>query len=115
MIVMWKTERGGAKIERVECTRVTSASVWFMKRQFVIGGNEPPPVETKATKRGDRVAYHDTWEDAHMNLMEHASYRIDNSVLGGYGQTLVAHPSIVARLKTPNNKANLTIGAADDR
>ena len=72
MIVMWKTERGDARIERVKCTRVTSASVWFMKRQFVIGVEVPPPVETKAAKRGDRVAYHDTWEDAHMNLMEHA-------------------------------------------
>ena len=73
MVVMWKTERGGSSIERVECTRVTSASVWFMKRQFVIGGAEPPPVETKAARRGDRVAYYDTWEDAHMNLMEHAA------------------------------------------
>jgi hypothetical protein len=73
MVVMWKTELGAARIERVECTRVTSASVWFMKRQFVIGGTAPPPVETKAAKRGDRVAYHDTWEDAHLNLMEQAS------------------------------------------
>ena len=78
MIVMWRTERGDAKIERVECTRVTSASVWLMKRQFVIGGEPPPPVETKAAKRGDRVAYHDTWEDAHMNLMEHAGWSVQS-------------------------------------
>jgi hypothetical protein len=78
MVVMWKTERGEARIERVECTRVTSASVWFMKRQFVIGGEAPPPVETKAAKRGDRVAYHDTWEDAHTNLMEHAAWAVQS-------------------------------------
>lgn len=31
-----------------------------------------------------------------------AAYMVDNSVIGGHGRTLVAHPSIVARLKTPN-------------
>ena len=74
MVVMWKTERGDARIERVECTRATSASVWFMKRQFVIGGEEPPPVETKAARHGDRVNYHETWDDAHAHLLEHASF-----------------------------------------
>ena len=78
MVVMWKTERGDARIERVECTRVTSASVWFMKRQFVIGGAEPPPAETKAARRGDRVTYHETWDDAHMNLIEHAALAVQS-------------------------------------
>jgi hypothetical protein len=78
MIVMWKTERGIAAIERVECTRTTSASVWYMKRPFVIGRQDAEPVETKAAKHGDRVAFHDTWEDAHMNLMEHAAWVVQS-------------------------------------
>lgn len=78
MIVMWKTERGTARIECVECTRVTSASVWFMKRQFQIGSADLPPVETKAARRGSQAMYHATWEDAHENLLEHAALSVQS-------------------------------------
>jgi hypothetical protein len=75
MIVMWKIERGIPKIARVECTRVTGASVWFMKLQFQIGSDDLPPVETKAARLGN-VSYHATWEDAHTNLLEHAALHV---------------------------------------
>lgn len=78
MVVMWKTEKGIAAIERVECTRTTSASVWYMKRPFFIGRSDAEPVETKAAKHGDRVDYHDTWEDAQTHLMEHAALLVQS-------------------------------------
>ena len=78
MVEMWKTERGEAKIERVECTRVTGVSVWFMHFPFVIGISPPESVEVKASMRGDRVNYHQTWDDAHENLMEHAALAVQS-------------------------------------
>lgn len=78
MIVMWKTERGDAKIERVECTRASSASVWFMKRRFLIGSDTREMVETKAARHGDRVNYHASWDDAHAHLLEHAAFAVQS-------------------------------------
>jgi hypothetical protein len=42
------------------------------------------------------------WTKRHGTKQVPAAYMLDNSVIGGYGQTLVAHPSIVARLKRSN-------------
>lgn len=78
MIVMWKTERGNATIERAECTRATNASVWFMQRPFTIGEREREPVETKAARHGDRVTYHASWEDAREHLLEHAALAVQS-------------------------------------
>ena len=78
MVVMWKTERGAARIERVECTRATSGSVWFMKSPFVIGGNPPPPVEVKAGRVGVNTTYHASWEDAHAHLLEQAVFAVQS-------------------------------------
>ncbi|MGL4649559.1 MAG: hypothetical protein ACRC1H_09135 [Caldilineaceae bacterium] len=49
-----------------------------MRRQFVIGGEEPPPVETKAARHGDRVNYHASWEDAREHLLEHAEFAVQS-------------------------------------
>jgi len=69
MIVKWKTHRGYAEIERQECTRATTLSVWFMKPTFSIGGSGPAPDrEHKALKVGDMIRYHDTWAAAHSYL-----------------------------------------------
>jgi len=75
MLVMWKTERGYAEIQRVECTRATSASVWFMHSPFRMFGEDAAPVETKKARHGDRVNYHETWDAAHLHLMEHAAMK----------------------------------------
>ena len=76
MIVMWRTERGNASIDRVECTRATSASVWFMKRRFQIGSDSAEMMQTKAAKHGDRVNYHATWDDARAHLLENAELSV---------------------------------------
>jgi hypothetical protein len=64
------------------------------------------PVKRHKKRRNQREAYHrrvqKKWTKRHGTKQVPAAYMIDNSVIGGYGQTLVAHPSIVARLKTPN-------------
>ena len=79
MVEMWKTERGIAAIERVECTRATSASVWYMTRRLVIGRQDAVElVETKAARHADRVNYPPTWEDAQAHLMEHAAFLVQS-------------------------------------
>jgi hypothetical protein len=75
---MWKTERHSSKIERVECTRVSALSVWFMRQAFVIGGKQPAPVETKAGRRGVNTNYHSTWLEAHAHLMEDAQFAVQS-------------------------------------
>ena len=64
------------------------------------------PVKRHKKRRNQREAYHrrvqKKWTKRHGTKQVPAAYMIDNSVIGGYGQTLVAHPSIVARLKAPN-------------
>ena len=73
MVVMWKTEKGEARVERVECTRATSASVWIMRIPFLIFDGKQEPVETKAVRHSDRVSYHATWEEAHARLLAGAA------------------------------------------
>lgn len=67
------------------------------------------PVKRHKKRRNQREAYHrrvqKKWTKRHGTKQVPAAYMIDNSVIGGYGQTLVAHPSIVARFKTPNVRA----------
>lgn len=64
------------------------------------------PVKRHKKRRNQTEAYHrrvqKKWTKRHGTKQVPAAYMIDNSAIGGYGQTLVAHPSIVARLKTPN-------------
>lgn len=72
MIVKWKTERDSAAIQRQECTRETPLSVWYMEMPWSIGGKPRPPEETKASKYGSRVQYHDSWSDARTHLMSEA-------------------------------------------
>lgn len=79
MVVMWKIERGDAKIHRIECTRVTDKSVWFMEKPFYVFGGDRDPVERKAARIGDRVSYHATWEEARANLMEHAELHLQSA------------------------------------
>lgn len=66
------------------------------------------PVKRHKKRRHQTEAYHrrvqKKWAKRHGMKQVPAAYMIDNSVIGGYGQTLVAHPSIVARLKTHNAK-----------
>jgi hypothetical protein len=68
------------------------------------------PVKRHKKRSNQREAYHrrvqKKWTKRHGTKQVPAAYMIDNSVVGGYGQTLVAHPSIVARLKTPNVRGN---------
>lgn len=69
MIIKWKTSRWhDARIERVECTRETKQTVWFMEERFSIGGRIAP-AEKKSAKDGDRSKYHDSWEAAHAELL----------------------------------------------
>lgn len=63
MIEKWKAERGWAHIKRVECTRETKVSVWFMTRKFRLYTPDEI-VEVKAAKETDMVKYHDTWAEA---------------------------------------------------
>jgi hypothetical protein len=64
------------------------------------------PVKRHKKRRNQREAYHlrvqKKWTKRYGTKQVPAAYMIDNSVIGSYGQTLVAHPSIVALLKTPN-------------
>ncbi|MEY2875905.1 MAG: hypothetical protein RLZZ373_3276 [Pseudomonadota bacterium] len=64
------------------------------------------PAKRHKKRRNQTDAYHrrvqKKWSERHGTKQVPAAYVLDNSVIGGYGQTLVAHPSIVARLKTPN-------------
>lgn len=64
------------------------------------------PVKRHKKRRNQTEAYHrrvqKKWTKRHGTKQVPTAYVIDNGVIGGYGQTLVAHPSIVARLKTPN-------------
>ena len=78
MLVMWKTDRGNAEIQRQECTRATSASVWLMARPFSIGGDEREMVEKKAARHSSRVNYHATWDDAHLYLLEDAAFSVQS-------------------------------------
>lgn len=70
------------------------------------------PVKAHKKRRRQSEAYHrrvqKKWTKRHGTKQVPDAYMIDNSVIGGYGQTLVAHPSIVSRLKTP--KADITGG-----
>ena len=69
------------------------------------------PVKRHKKRRNQTEAYHrrvqKKWNKRHGTKQVPVAYMIDNTALGGYGQTLVAHPSIVARLKTPNVGAKL--------
>jgi len=82
MIEKWKTQNGRAEIHRVECTRETAASVWFMETPFRVCG-VAEPVETKASKVGGDAygscTYHDTWEDAHKYLMACAARKVESA------------------------------------
>lgn len=64
------------------------------------------PTKRHKKRRNQTEAYHrrvqKKWTKRHGTKQVPAAYMLDNSVIGGYGQTLVAHPSIVARLKRPN-------------
>lgn len=64
------------------------------------------PAKRHKKRRNQTEAYHrrvqKKWTKRHGTKQVPAAYMVDNSVIGGYGQTLVAHPSIVARLKRPN-------------
>ena len=64
------------------------------------------PVKRHKKRRNQTEAYHSRvqkkWSKRHGTKQVPTAYVIDNGAIGGYGQTLVAHPSIVARLKTPN-------------
>lgn len=64
------------------------------------------PVKRNKKRSNQREAYHrrvqKKWTKRYGTKQVPAAYMVDNSVIGGYGRTLVAHPSIVARLKTPN-------------
>jgi hypothetical protein len=70
------------------------------------------PVKRHKKRRNQTEAYHrrvqKKWTKRHGTKQVPAAYMIDNSVIGGYGQTLVAHPSIVARLKRPNARLAAT-------
>lgn len=71
-------------------------------------------------KRRNQTAYHrrvqKKWTKRYGTKQVPAAYVLDNRQIGGHGQTLVAHPSIVASLKmmvwvlwqAPNARANLT-------
>lgn len=107
MTVMWMTKRGEARIERVECTRATSSSVWFMKRRFRIGSDQHEMMETKAAKHGDRVNYHETWEDAHAHLLEHAALAVQSK--RRQLELANAHHGNVKGLRKP---AEAAVGAA---
>lgn len=69
------------------------------------------PVKRHKKRRTQRESYHrrvqKKWTRRHGTKRVPAAYMIDNSLIGGYGQTLVAHPSIVARLKTLNADSGL--------
>ena len=78
MLVMWKTDRGNAEIQRQECTRATSACVWFMVRPFSFDCAPREMVETKAARHTNRVNYHATWDDAHLHLMEDAAFSVQS-------------------------------------
>jgi hypothetical protein len=64
------------------------------------------PAKRHKKRRSQTEAYHrrvqKKWTKRHGTKQVPAAYMLDDSVLGGYGQTLVAHPSIGARLKRPN-------------
>ena len=75
MIEKWKAERGYPHIERVECTRETKVSVWFMVRKFRLDTPDEI-VEVKAAKETDMVKYHDSWADAKAWLMMLADYEV---------------------------------------
>ena len=67
------------------------------------------PTKRHKKRRNQTEAYHrrvqKKWTKRHGTKQVPAAYVIDNSVIGGRGKTLVAHPSIVASLKTPNVRA----------
>lgn len=64
------------------------------------------PVKRHKKRRNQTEAYHrrvqKKWTKRYGTKQVPAVYVIDNRVMGGYGKTLVAHPSILALLKTPN-------------
>jgi len=69
MIVKWLTDtRGAAIIDRIECTRETDRAVWYT----VCDDFEAPEKEVKSPKVSRYVMFHDTWQEAHAYLREHA-------------------------------------------
>src|SRR3954463_3843517 len=72
-IIKWKTSNwSDAKIERVECTRETPQTVWYMEKAFSIVRGDRPPVERQAAKQSEHHNYHDSWEAAHSYLFNRA-------------------------------------------
>lgn len=61
------------------------------------------PVKRHKKRRNQTEAYHrrvqKKWTKRHGTKQVPAAYLLDSRVFGGHGQVLVAHPSIVARLK----------------
>ena len=73
MIVKWRTNRyGRAAIERVECTRETAQTVWYMQQDAW----RKTDTEHRAAKESSGERYHDSWEDAKAYLLESANLSV---------------------------------------
>jgi len=70
MIIKWKIS-WGSKIERVECTRETASSVFFMVEscRYVKGEKVLFSTERRAAQTTEEVTYFTSWEAAHSYLL----------------------------------------------
>jgi hypothetical protein len=62
------------------------------------------PVRKHQRRRGQTGAYHrrvqKKWMKRFGTKQVPCAYMVDNSYLGGVGQTMIAHPSLVAKLRS---------------
>ena len=79
MIIKWQAIPGFASVERLECTRETASSVFYV--------NKRDGTEYRVRKITEGIAYFDTWAEAHAHLTQHATQR----VLGARRQLEVAN------------------------
>ena len=102
--VMKEMQRVKRMIELNDACRIAPSSPLQVRESPL--ALQTVPVKRHKKRRNQREAYHrrvqKKWTKRHGTKQLPDAYMIDNSVIGGYGQTLVVHPSIVARLKTHN-------------
>lgn len=73
-IIKWQTNRYDSKIERMECTRETARTVWYMASGGIRG-----QIERKQSKDGDWHQLHDSWDAAHVFLMGRAQRSLESA------------------------------------
>lgn len=89
-IIMWRTRRN-SEIQRVEVERATKSTVLLLTNLWAGDGRRLSKAQ-RENRTSSSYSYHDTWEEAHVYLMEHAKREVERARLrleqlnGNYGR-----------------------------